>query len=66
MTIYIGNLSFQAEQEDLLDLFSQYGEVKSAASLDRDRPCGFGFWKCPAMLMVKAIDDSRMSNGWVA
>ena len=27
MTIYIGNLSFQAEQEDLLDLFSQYGEV---------------------------------------
>ncbi|MEY3750936.1 MAG: hypothetical protein RLZZ186_1355, partial [Cyanobacteriota bacterium] len=25
MTIYIGNLSFQAEQEDLLDLFSQYG-----------------------------------------
>lgn len=31
MTIYIGNLSFQAEQEDLLDLFSQYGEVKSAS-----------------------------------
>mgnify|MGYP003837714297 CR=1 FL=1 len=25
MTIYVGNLSFQAEREDLLDLFGQYG-----------------------------------------
>ena len=31
MTIYIGNLSFQAEQEHLFDLFSEYGEVKTAA-----------------------------------
>ena len=29
MTIYIGNLSFQAEQEHLFDLFSEYGEVKN-------------------------------------
>ena len=46
MTIYIGNLSFQAEQEDLLDLFSQYGEVKSASlPLDREtgRKRGFAF-----------------------
>ena len=46
MTIYIGNLSFQAEQEDLLDLFGQYGEVKSASlPLDREtgRKRGFGF-----------------------
>ena len=26
MTIYIGNLSFRAEREDLVDLFGQYGE----------------------------------------
>jgi RNA recognition motif-containing protein len=46
MTIYIGNLSFQAEQEDLLDLFGQYGEVKSASlPLDREtgRKRGFAF-----------------------
>ena len=46
MTIYIGNLSFQAEQEDLLDLFSQYGEVKSA-SLPLDpflNPCLTGVY----------------------
>ena len=36
MTIYVGNLSFQAEQEDLLDLFSQYGEVaKCSLPLDQ-------------------------------
>ena len=46
MTIYIGNLSFQAEQEDLLDLFSQYGEVsKCSLPLDREtgRKRGFAF-----------------------
>jgi RNA recognition motif-containing protein len=46
MTIYIGNLSFQAEREDLLDLFSQYGEVRQCSlPLDREtgRKRGFAF-----------------------
>ena len=46
MTIYIGNLSFQAEQEHLVDLFSQYGEVKKCTlPLDREtnRKRGFAF-----------------------
>ena len=61
MTIYIGNLSFQAEQEDLLDLFSQYGEVKSASlPLDREtgRKRGFGFVEMATDEdEQKAIDD---------
>ena len=61
MTIYIGNLSFQAEQEDLLDLFSQYGEVKSASlPLDREtgRKRGFGFVEMNTDAdEQKAIDD---------
>ena len=61
MTIYIGNLSFQAEQEDLLDLFSQYGEVKSASlPLDREtgRKRGFGFVEMNSDADAqKAIDD---------
>ena len=61
MTIYIGNLSFQAEQEDLLDLFSQYGEVKSASlPLDREtgRKRGFGFVEMNSDAdEQKAIDD---------
>ena len=46
MSIYIGNLSFHAEQEDLVDLFSQYGEViKCNLPIDRDsgRKRGFAF-----------------------
>ncbi|MFL0792899.1 MAG: RNA recognition motif domain-containing protein, partial [Prochlorococcus sp.] len=61
MTIYIGNLSFQAEQEDLLDLFSQYGEVKQASlPLDREtgRKRGFGFVEMSNdEEEQKAIDD---------
>ena len=61
MTSYIGNLSFQAEQEDLLDLFSQYGEVKSASlPLDREtgRKRGFGFVEMNSdQDEQKAIDD---------
>ena len=65
MTIYIGNLSFQAEQEDLLDLFGQYGEVKSASlPLDREtgRKRGFGFVEMATDEdEQKAIDDLNAS-----
>ncbi len=61
MTIYIGNLSFQAEQEDLVDLFSQYGEVKKASlPLDREtgRKRGFAFVEMSQDAdEQKAIDD---------
>ena len=61
MTIYVGNLSFQAEQEDLLDLFSQYGEVsKCSLPLDREtgRKRGFAFVEMANDAdEQKAIDD---------
>ena len=61
MTIYVGNLSFQAEQEDLLDLFSQYGEVaKCSLPLDREtgRKRGFAFVElADDAAEQKAIDD---------
>ena len=61
MTIYIGNLSFQAEQEDLLDLFSQYGEVaKCSLPLDREtnRKRGFAFVEMANEAdEQKAVDD---------
>tara|TARA_B100001778_G_C18215142_1_gene461848 strand:+ start:205 stop:495 length:291 start_codon:yes stop_codon:yes gene_type:complete len=46
MTIFIGNLSWETEEEDLKDLFNTYGEVKKCTiPLDRDsgRKRGFGF-----------------------
>ena len=61
MTIYIGNLSFQAEQEDLVDLFSQYGEIKHCSlPLDREtgRKRGFAFVEMTTEESEqKAIDD---------
>lgn len=39
MTIYVGNLSFQATEEDLREVFSEYGEVVRV-SLPTDRESG--------------------------
>ena len=39
MTIYVGNLSFDATQDDLNDVFAEYGTVKSI-HLPTDRETG--------------------------
>ena len=61
MTIFIGNLSWDAEREDLVHLFSQYGEVsKCSMPLDREtgRKRGFAFVDLGnADEEKKAIDD---------
>lgn len=61
MTIYVGNLSFQAEREDLVDLFAQYGEVRQCSlPLDREtgRKRGFAFVELTQDAdEQKAIDD---------
>lgn len=46
MNIYVGNLSYQIDEQELGDLFANYGEVLSARVItDREtgRPRGFGF-----------------------
>lgn len=51
--IYVGNLSFDAAESEVHELFSQYGEVERVNLItDRDtgRPRGFGF--------VEMRDDS--------
>ncbi|MFM9088551.1 MAG: RNA recognition motif domain-containing protein, partial [Cyanobium sp.] len=61
MTIYVGNLSFEAEREDLVDLFGQYGQVRQCSlPLDRDtgRKRGFAFVElADADSEQRAIDD---------
>ncbi len=44
--LYVGNISFQASEDDLKDLFSKAGEVVSAKLITdaaTGRPRGFGF-----------------------
>jgi RNA recognition motif-containing protein len=46
MRLYVGGLPYQTTEQDLIDLFSQSGEVASAVVItDRDtgRSKGFGF-----------------------
>ncbi len=46
MTIYVGNLSYRVEEEDLKQAFSQYGEVKDVQIIKDEysgRSKGFGF-----------------------
>lgn len=46
MSIYIGNLSYEVSQEDLSEVFSEYGNVKRVhLPTDREtgRKRGFGF-----------------------
>ena len=61
MTIYVGNLSFDAEVEDLQSLFAEYGAVrKCSLPLDRDtgRKRGFAFVEMASEAdEQKAIDD---------
>jgi cold-inducible RNA-binding protein len=50
MKIYVGNLSYDADDDDLRDAFSPHGEVESASVLtDRysGRSRGFGFVEMP-------------------
>ena len=60
MNIYVGNLSFDAEVEDLQHLFGEYGEVrKCTVPLDRDtgRKRGFAF-----VDMANASDETKAIN----
>jgi len=46
MNIYVGNISFRTTEDDLMDLFGEFGEVSSAKVItDREsgRSRGFAF-----------------------
>ncbi|MFP4417568.1 MAG: RNA recognition motif domain-containing protein [Chitinivibrionales bacterium] len=61
MNIYVGNLSYDVQQNDLQTLFEQYGEVASASVItDRDtgRSKGFGFVEMPQSAQAqKAVGE---------
>ncbi len=46
MDIYVGNLKYEVKEQDLQEMFSEYGEVAKAKIVkdrETDRSKGFGF-----------------------
>jgi RNA recognition motif-containing protein len=59
MKIYVGNLSFNTDEDGLRNAFSEYGDVEEVAVItDRDtgRPRGFAFVTMPDSAARAAIE----------
>ena len=66
MSIYVGNLSYQVGEEDLKQVFAEYGTVKKAQlPIDREtgRVRGFGFVEMSSdaeeEAAIKALDGAE-------
>ena len=69
MNIYVSNLGFNVQDEDLRGFFTQYGEVSSAkVIMDRttSRSRGFGFVEMPdeeiSKKAITALDGSTIDG----
>ncbi|MBC8120497.1 MAG: RNA-binding protein [Gemmatimonadaceae bacterium] len=60
MTIFVGNLPFSATEQEIVEAFAEYGEVKSVKiPTDREsgRPRGFAFVEMDEASETKAIEE---------
>jgi RNA recognition motif-containing protein len=69
MNIYISNLSFNVEDEDLKEFFTEYGEVTSAKVITdklTGKSRGFGFVEMPdtaaAQKAIAELDNATVEN----
>ena len=69
MNIYVGNLSYSVTEEELRDLFSEYGEVSSVNIITdkySGQSKGFGFVEMPsnseADRAIKALNESSVKG----
>jgi RNA recognition motif-containing protein len=69
MNIYVSNLSFNVQDEDLKDFFSEYGEVTSAKVITdkfTGKSRGFGFVEMPdtesAQKAIAELDNATVEN----
>jgi RNA recognition motif-containing protein len=69
MNIYVSNLSFAVQDEDLRGFFAEYGEVSSAkVIMDKftNRSRGFGFVEMPdktaAQKAIKELDGATVDG----
>jgi RNA recognition motif-containing protein len=57
MKLYVGNLSYQANEQDLKDLFSAYGEI-SSVNIIKDKFTG----RAKGFAFVEMNDDSAANS----
>ena len=69
MNIYVGNLSFRTDDEELREIFAEFGDVSSAkVVIDRetDRSRGFGFVEMDnddeAKAAIEALDGAEVGG----
>jgi RNA recognition motif-containing protein len=69
MNIYISNLSFNVQDEDLKEFFTEYGEVSSAKVITdkfTGKSRGFGFVEMPddeaAKKAIAELDQASVDN----
>ncbi len=69
MNIYVGNLDYRVNEEDLGDIFSEYGTVSSAKVITdkvNGRSKGFGFVEMEnqdeANKAIKELDGTTVEN----
>ena len=69
MNIYVSNLSFNVQDEDLREFFTEYGEVSSAKVITdkfTGKSRGFGFVEMPddaaAQKAITELDQASVEN----
>ena len=69
MKLYVGNLPYTVTDEQLSEIFSEYGDVESASLIvDKfsNQSKGFGFVEMPsnasADAAIKALNESQMGG----
>ena len=68
MKIYVGNLSYLITEDELIDTFSDFGEVKSVKLIHEQnsgKSKGFGFVEMPdqdGQDAIQALDESPLNG----
>ncbi|MDZ8032999.1 MULTISPECIES: RNA-binding protein [unclassified Nostoc] len=68
MSIYVGNLSYEVKEDDLRQVFAEYGTVKNVQlPVDREtgRMRGFGFVELESDAQEQAAIDALDSAEWM-
>lgn len=68
MSIYIGNLSYQVTEEELTNVFAEYGTVKRVqlpADRETGRPRGFGFVEMVSDAQEEAAIEALDGAEWM-